>query len=112
MSVCGAQHSTKLSEPVDYFLWPGTDAKISAYNACCAPSKVNVVDECWYWCEVPDAYGKDSANSTAFIKCMSDHGVDTIAVTEGTPTSAATKPPTSVMKLSALLLVAGFMLAM
>ncbi|KAK3900372.1 hypothetical protein C8A05DRAFT_36000 [Staphylotrichum tortipilum] len=43
---------------------PGNDTSYPPMVTCCAPSRVQIVDGCYLWCEIPARYyGKDGKGS-------------------------------------------------
>ena len=40
----------------------GTNTSNDATTTCCAPSRVQIVDGCYLWCEVPRRYFNGSAS--------------------------------------------------
>ncbi len=43
---------------------PGNDTSYAPMVTCCAPSRVQIVDGCYLWCEIPARYyGKDGKAS-------------------------------------------------
>lgn len=55
---------------INLMVIPGSNASYHPMVTCCEPNPVQVVNECWLWCEVPKSYF--------------DHGASHQAVTDAT----------------------------
>lgn len=55
---------------------PGNDTSYPPMKACCEPNRVQIVDGCYLWCEIPKRYfngtDKDGARST-LGSCLMSH---------------------------------------
>ena len=49
---------------------PGVSTTKEAMAACCAPSRVQIVDGCYLWCEIPARYFNHSANHDTVVQQM------------------------------------------
>ncbi|KAI3319772.1 hypothetical protein HD806DRAFT_507960 [Xylariaceae sp. AK1471] len=88
----------------DYFELNETNTADPALVACCAPNPVQSAGGCYVWCEVPAAYGNDSANAEPFGECLKKHGRDYIPnIKEGTPPSAGPRAVSPGVKSVAVL---------
>ncbi|KAI1371820.1 hypothetical protein F4677DRAFT_434240 [Hypoxylon crocopeplum] len=94
--------------PVDYFLMSGTNTSDPAITACCAPNAVNLIEECYLWCEVPPTFSNDSRNSSPFLDCVAQHGLNLSWVAQGTPSGAGRSASFAGWIVAATLLV-GFL---
>ncbi|KAK4154933.1 hypothetical protein C8A00DRAFT_13994, partial [Chaetomidium leptoderma] len=44
---------------------PGTSTSDPAMVTCCAPNRVEKVDDCWLWCELPQSYFNNTGSSAS-----------------------------------------------
>jgi len=75
---------------------PGNDTSYPPMKACCEPNRVQIVDGCYLWCEMPKRYfngtDKDSARSS-FSSCLVfQQGNTTDRRITGYQLNAATRP--------------------
>ncbi|KAL7620664.1 hypothetical protein AAE478_009659 [Parahypoxylon ruwenzoriense] len=73
----------------DYFLTHGQNTSDPAITACCAPNSVNLINDCYLWCEVPPTFANNSANAPAFQECVTQHGGNTTIIVVGVGNTGA-----------------------
>ncbi|KAF6830023.1 hypothetical protein CMUS01_07917 [Colletotrichum musicola] len=61
-----------------YGVIPGRNASSPWMVNCCSPNPVQIVDECWSWCELPKSITKGSRDqgkiNDDFNLCLSNNG--------------------------------------
>ncbi|KAB5522075.1 hypothetical protein GE09DRAFT_500306 [Coniochaeta sp. 2T2.1] len=48
--------SLPVPHDVNLMIIPGANASSPQMVSCCAPNQVQVVNDCWLWCEIPKSY--------------------------------------------------------
>ncbi|KAG7285286.1 hypothetical protein NEMBOFW57_009908 [Staphylotrichum longicolle] len=51
-----------IPQNINVMVRTGTNTSNLAMSTCCAPSRVQIVDGCYLWCEVPRRYFNGSSN--------------------------------------------------
>jgi hypothetical protein len=72
-----AIESLPIPQNINAIVLPGTNTSDPAMVTCCAPNRVQIVDGCYLWCEIPASYldGTDDAGArSATSSCLEEHG--------------------------------------
>jgi hypothetical protein len=72
-----AIESLPIPQNINAIVLPGTNTSDPAMVTCCAPNRVQIVDGCYLWCEIPASYfvGSDDAGArSATSSCLEEHG--------------------------------------
>ncbi len=63
-----------IPQNINVFVRPGNDTANIAMTNCCAPSRVQIVDGCYIWCEIPKRYFNNTKDhgtiSAEMSSCM------------------------------------------
>ncbi len=82
-SAIPAIESLPIPQNINVMVPTGTNTSNYAMTTCCAPSRVQIVDGCYLWCEVPRRYFNNSAShndvTSSMLACIraANRGKDT-----------------------------------
>jgi hypothetical protein len=51
-----AIESLPIPQDINLMIIPGTNKQDPAMTLCCEPNPVQIVNDCWLWCEIPASY--------------------------------------------------------
>ncbi|KAK4152740.1 hypothetical protein C8A00DRAFT_44226 [Chaetomidium leptoderma] len=60
-----AIESLAIPQDINVMVIPGTDTSNPPMVTCCAPNRVQIIDRCWLWCELPQSYLNGSTQEDA-----------------------------------------------
>ena len=63
-----AIESLPIPQDINVMIIPGTNKQAPAMTACCEPSPVQIVNDCWLWCEIPASYWVNGTASNAAVR--------------------------------------------
>ncbi|GKT44219.1 uncharacterized protein ColSpa_04400 [Colletotrichum spaethianum] len=69
----------QIPQDVTYAVIPGHNISDSWMASCCQPNPVQLVQDCWEWCEIPAAITNGTTSETipaAFSQCLQANGRD------------------------------------
>ncbi|KAK4033073.1 hypothetical protein C8A01DRAFT_50265 [Parachaetomium inaequale] len=72
-----AIESLPVPQNINLMIIPGTDTAARPMVPCCAPNPVQLVNDCWLWCEIPASYfnGTDKEGARqASSACLETNG--------------------------------------
>ena len=59
-----------IPQTINVVVRPGVSTTKEAMAACCVPSRVQIVDGCYLWCEIPGRWFNHSANHDTVVQQM------------------------------------------
>jgi hypothetical protein len=65
--------SLPIPQNINVVSTPGNDTAYPPMASCCAPNRVQIVDGCYLWCEIPKSYFNGTDNDgagSAFSTCL------------------------------------------
>lgn len=48
--------SLPIPQDINVMVVPGSNTSYPPMTTCCQPNKVEVVNDCWLWCQIPQSY--------------------------------------------------------
>ncbi|KAH6650202.1 hypothetical protein F5144DRAFT_543288 [Chaetomium tenue] len=72
-------HNLPIPQNINVMVTPGNDTSYQPMEICCEPNRVQIVDGCYLWCELPERYfnGTDKKGAQASSSsCMNFQGLE------------------------------------
>ncbi|KAF4911828.1 hypothetical protein CGCVW01_v011301 [Colletotrichum viniferum] len=89
-----------------YVVIPGHNVSDPWMVNCCHPNPVNLVNKCWEWCQVPEAFEQDRSDSqivAVFSSCLRAEGKNA-SLSNGVQVRSASPPPNRPIPFAGLFL--------